>query len=561
MIMSAPRFAKVFMVTAEGDPYAAWYGEAAAQAGLVVTNGSLSALSSLEGCDLLLLCGQGTLTPGQSGFIDQWVQHGGVLMCSGSDWGLSSLLGHSEGQPLPAMARDSLADIGSLWPGGPERITFFGGARTHSGEAEVLAQTQSGFQGITRHNNAWFFAPDIGRTFGHMLMGRAVETDAVGPGDGSAETDDGILRAEDGMMLSFEEDRQKQDSAAAPVFDQPFADSLRDLWVRCILQACAARGVCPPILWQWPNNAESVATTSIDCDELELELLARAGQALSKFGIKATWMVPTPGFSHEAYRALRKTDHGIGLLFSPEGEEFCEDQLRIQSLTIARAAGLATPSCLRPVNGQWRGSTHPYLLAEEGGYRAVLSKGGRQAGTAGFLFGTSRPFMPRKRGGRAIRVLEIPYAIFSPGQATPDASVPHLIEQSVKHYGCLHIVHALSCVRDEQFERSAQNLHLLMRQRGIAMLSPQVLIDHEFGRRSIVAEFEGERGLRLSSEHPLRGLTVLTPGKTGAITIAGVRTEGVPVVRYGQQFTAYSLSMEAKMRQLIQVDEAAPAAA
>ncbi len=560
MMTSAPRFAKVLMIAAEGDPYAAWYAEAATQAGLVFSTGALASLGTLEDCDILLLCGKGSLTPGQSGFIHQWVEHGGALVCSGSDWGLGRLLGHGMGDALPDIGRDVLTDFSGVWPEGPGPITFFGGGRTHPGEALTLAQTEGGAPGITRSGHAWYFAPDLGRTFGHMMMGRAVETDAIGPGDGSADTDDGILRAEDGAMLSFDRDRRRVEGSSTPVFAQPFVDSLRDLWMRCILQACAGRNVCPPILWQWPNNAESVATTSIDCDELELELLARTGQALSKFGIKAAWMVPTPGFSHEAYRALRKTDHNIGLLYSPEGEDFQEDQLRIQSLTIARAAGLASPSCLRPSNGQWRGSVHPYQLAEEGGFRAVLSKGGRQPGTSGFLFGTSRPFMPRRRNGRPIRVLEIPYAIFSPGRSTPDSSVPHLIEQSISHYGCLHIVHALSAVRDEQFERSAQNLHLLMRQRGIAMLSPQVLIDHELGRRSITADFEGDRSLRISSEHPLRGMTVLTPGRTGAITVGGVRVEGVPVERYGLPFTAYSLSVEAKVKMLLQVDAVAQAA-
>lgn len=558
--MSVPNLHKVALLLAEDDPYSAWYAEAMVQSGLVHEKVGYGVLDHLDAQRTLALCGHGTLTDKQKENLKGWVSLGGSLVCSGGTWGLEELLGL---QPCdePRYSRQTVKPALSdrLWPEKTPFCRSLGGQPVKDGAAQVIARCSSGNPAVTRHGRTWFLAPHLGQTLALMCMGRSVEGDAIGPGDGSALLEDGIFRAEDGSHLSFADDRH-QAAAGPSFFAFAHADILAEVWVRCLVEAVERTGSAPMLLWHWPNNLDAVASCTIDCDDLQPELAQKINNQLAKFGIRASWLVQTPGYAQDVYKGLRNFGQHVGLLFGGQNDTFTEDQLKVQQLTIGRAAGLSSTACVRPGDGRWEGLARFYEMAEAAGSKISVSKGGRQAGTSGFLFGTSRPFQPHRKDGRAYRALELPYSIFCPGDGTCDSSTPIIVDEVIRRNGCLHFAYATSWASRPGFEKSSQNLHMLMRQSRLTTMSPEDIAAYESGRRSVRVGLGALGSATLVAEQAVTGLTVLV----GAQGIEGRTIKGKlecrSVVRYGTRFSVFVMDLEHRAQQMLKF-EAAKAAA
>lgn len=557
--MSLLSISRVSVYLAENDPYSIWFQEAVRQIGILhefVTDHVFDQLGQIR---TLALCGNGTLNPMQKRHIEGFLRGGGTLVCCGGTWGLDEFLGvQSESSTMPS-GRVWMAPACSdrLWNEKVGRTLVFGALKTQATQAQVIAAYESGEAALTRFGRTIFLAPHLGQTMAQMMMGRSVESDVVGPGDGSAHTEDGVLRSEDGSSLTFGEDRMP--GAQVKFFHQPFADTLRDVWARCLVEAVETAGGTPAILWQWPNAAEAAATCTIDCDDLDTASAARILSALSKFGIRAAWMVPQQGYSQEVYKNFKKWDHDIGLLFGGSGDSFNSDQFKINHLTICRAAGSPNLMCSRPADGRWEGYSKYYEMCDHSGAKLSVSKGGRQAGTSGFLFGTSRPFMPIGHKGKTFRVLELPYTLYSPGFATHHSADPVVVDEVVKHNGCVHFVYTTSSAKSEDFDKYAQNLHMLLRQSHMKFFSPETIASYEFGRRSLRVESNSDL-IKLATDTQLPGLTILIGGQDITLTHMGGRSPGRNVERYGSHFTAHVFDLEARAGQTLKCEHERKAA-
>lgn len=543
--MSLPSITRVSVLLAENDPYSAWFLEAVRQIGILHEAVSESIFDQLGQIRTLALCGNGRLTPAQKRNVESFLIGGGTVVCCGSTWGIDDLLGLDSTGALKPSGRQWLVPKTSdrLWNERTTKTLAFGCQKVQSTLAHVIASYQNGDPALTRFGRTIYLGPHLGQTMALMMMGRAVECDSVGPGDGSAFTEDGILRAEDGTSLSFKEDR-KQDTPVQ-FFHQPYADTLRDIWARCLVEAVETAGGTPAILWHWPNAAEAAATCSVDCDDLQLEAAARIVGALNKFGIRAAWMVPQQGYSQDVYKNIKKWDHDIGLLFGGTGESFNADQFKINHLTISRAASSPNLMCSRPSDGRWEGYSKYYDLCDHAGAKLSMSKGGRQAGTSGFLFGTSRPFMPIGHKGKAYRVLELPYTLYSPGFATHHSADPTVVEEALHHNGCVHFVYTTSSAKNDEFDKSAQNLHMLLRQSHMKFFSPETIANYEFGRRHLKVEVNADM-IKLATDTQLPGLTILVGGQDVTLSHMGGRSPGRNVARYGSHFSVHVFDLEAR---------------
>lgn len=559
-------WARIAIYYAQDDPYAPYYREVLEHAGLRAE--ALEGLSAgdLSHNDVVLLAGKGTLNPTQASALEDWVHNGGSLVCSGSTWGLHSILGFSGASTWISNSLIEPQKEDRLWPEGVESIRFFGGAAVTSTSAHTVANSD-GKTLVARKSHgrgvSIYVGAHVGQTMCLMQNGRSVECDGIGPGDGSAVLDDGKLRAEDGTTLDFTADRGF--AGEHPYFNQPHSDLVKEIWIRAILEAAEHSGRFVPMLWHWPSQAAGSAVLSLDCEDFETDKVVALQRTLTMFGCRAAWIVGTPGYSTDVYRGLRAWEHEVGLLFhTDDGTGWHEEKLKIQVTSIGRLSGTPSIISVRPVDGKWRGWLNFYELCEATGARMSLSKGGRQPGTSGFLFGTCHPYFPMNREGRSFFTGELPYTVFMPGRVTPDPVSDAILESTVARHGCVHVVMTPESLSDPTVSASLRRLLSLCKQSRLEFMLPDQIYRYEKARRQMrifQKHTPVEGTLQLVSEFEVENLSLMISGPRMAVQVKGKEIPGRQVTRYGTTFTAVSVDVQPKQQLDLHVKPMAVAAA
>ncbi len=508
----------------------------------------------LKTVDVLLLCGNGTLSDTQRDAVDNWTQDGGALIACGGPWGLHELFGIAQGGSPTAKGMVKPNGKDRLWPSGAAPARFFGGTLATPEGCEVAATCGELAAATRRRANrgvAFYVAPHVGQTLQLMLMGRSVESDAIGPEDGSAILADGVLRSEDGTNLDFDTDRTPTEGRHA-CFGTPHADIVRELWVRAILQAAEWVGVSVPLLWHLPKHAEAVAILTLDCEEFSTDRVFRVCRTLAMFGCPATWLVRTPGYSLDAFRALRARDHEVGLLFETNNHAgWHEERMKIQLTAMRRAAGRPQMLSFRPIDGRWCGYTLPYEIAEAAGARVSISRGGRQVGTMGFPFGTCHPYFPVRRDGTSFYVMEIPTTITAPGSGTPESICDALIEHTRLRNGCLTVTATPAAFDEGSDFLTIRRLLSLCKQSRLDFVLPEQMFEYERARRTLRITqnaSEGKGSLFLSSETGVEELSLLISGPSAAASVRGREVALTPIERYGTVFHGVTVRLVPKQQ-------------
>lgn len=525
------------------DPYSQWYCETLRQIGLVFESGDFDLLNRVADFDVLLLAGYGELNYLQQGIVRRWLEdEHHQLILSGSFWGFESYyqisckgLNYSRGefhQPQ-TLSNNPLAQ--DCFGG-----QFFGGKKADSLPGETWAIDQQGNPLAARTNQLTVFVPHIGQSAALMLLGHGVSNDLIGPDDGSCFMEDGVQRSEDGTNFRWQ-DREQLEPDGAPAFLRPHFDELREQFTRLILNAIDATGKEAVILWHLPLNAESACTIAIECDEYEQELYRRISDKFLKFGYRPAWLVAPPGLPSDWYRAFKGWRHDIGHLYKQDIEHATEDQVRVQNTQIARGVGESQLPILKGWDGAWYGLTRIYRLAEAAGAGVSLCKGGRQPGTAGYLFGTSRPFIPRGKK-RAYNVVEIPSLAFSPGVVTSGKVAFHLMQSVKRHHGVFHFSLLASHGNLDRFETRMNQIFLQTREMQLTPMPPSVIGDYERSRRKVRIE-PTRHGLKITSENAIQGLTIMISG-TSRLTQVGRNVGTAPAERYGKKWQVVVMKLE-----------------
>jgi hypothetical protein len=547
-------WAQIGLYIAPEDRYGAYFVEALLHLGLTFrTLGGINS-DELYDLDVLVLCGYGELSETQIEKVSDLTARGGCVVCCGSPWGLNGMLGlDAEGVHLSnAVAKPLRAD--RLWPADVAHVRFFGGVLAAPKRCETVAATESGKAAVCRHKvgrgAAWFVGPHVAQTMALMQMGRSVETDAIGPSDGSALLDDGDLRAEDGTNLSFESDRGLADGCATPYFAYPHADVVRELLVRSILEAVDHTGKSTVVIWQWPNMAPAGAMMTLDCEDFAPEHVYRTYQLLSLHGCQAAWLIGRPGYALAVYRSFRAWEHEVGCLFAADGRHaWTGDRLKLQHLALTRAASVKTAVASRPQGGRWQGWDAFYSMCETSGARVSVSKGGRQPGTAGFLFGTCHPFFPRRSSVSDHLVAEVPYTVYMPGLVTPDPVCDAVFATTVARSGCFHMACRPESISNLDANASLRRLLSLCRQNRVRFQAPEQLWRFEKARRSLrrMATTTGEDSqLLLIPDAPMEGLTVMLSGPAVGIEIKSRAANVRQIECYGTRFSTVQVDVEQK---------------
>src|ERR1700734_3531011 len=85
-------WAKVGVFYAKNDPYAVGYREALDHAGIRYEAIDEVSAREIARFHVLVLCGTDRLNNGEATSVSEWLLKGNSLICSGSAWGLESLL-------------------------------------------------------------------------------------------------------------------------------------------------------------------------------------------------------------------------------------------------------------------------------------------------------------------------------------------------------------------------------------------------------------------------------------------------------------------------------------
>lgn len=540
------------MALAPQDPRAGWYRECLAHAGVRAEQLHEWIPAELSRTHVCLIAGSGKLTPAQREGLRSWVEQGGHLVVSGSPMELEELLGLiPEGTKRRSVGYVTPVGKDRLWPDDAPKIKALGISTVTAKGAHVVAEC-GGQPVVTRYRygQGWatYVGIDLGLTSELMALGRSVECDAIGPDDPNVHLDDGVLRAEDGIALSFESDRTSVGGHPA-FFGNAWVDLAREVWLRAVFEAIERSGRATPITWYWPNAAQGAASLTLDVRDNEVDRVVAMQRMLSMFGCNATWLVPMPGYSTDVYRALRAMDHEVGLLFNvddPNG--WHDDRLRIQFTNLIRLASWPHMGTIRVQHGQWKGWTHFYDVCEAAGGRVSVNKGGRQAATAGFAFGTCHPFHPVRKDGRERLVLEVPYQLWSPGEAVSEDVAVDVINRVVARNGCLGFSLNPDSMNDPAVSAAVRRVLMTCKEQRLVFMKSDDVAKFERGRRHLrmTTKQLGESGwIQLGSEIEMNGLTVMLPGTGYQILDRKKALKPQVIHAFGTTFTAVTLDVPA----------------
>lgn len=544
-------WAKIGYLLAEGDTNAIYFREVLEHLGVRAER--FASIADALGCDVVLLLGYGEATFAESTVLSSWVEGGGALVACGSGWGLEELLG-LEGDAVHLSSGLLSPCESPLWPEHAGPIRFFGGKfhRAALGSLSDIVTDQGSAAVVSRRfgsGSCTYFAPHLGRSFKLMQLGTSVEVDAAGPIDGSAQLDDGKLRAEDGIALDFDVDRIEVEGTKHKFFGQPHADLLKEVFFRCLLEVVDRAGLRMATVWYWPNHATGAAMVTFDCQDFEVDYVSRMQRMLTMFGSRTTWMVAMPGYPADTYRQMRAWGYEVGLLYDAEDAAgWHPDRLHIQFTSLGRLSSLPNITAVRPADGRWRGYTHFYEAAQDAGCRVSLSKGGRQPGTQGFAFGTCHPFFPARKDGFHL-TMEVPYTVYNPGSITLDPVSDVVLLQSALRNGCFHLVSRPEAVLDSACHSALRRTLSLCKQHRLEFLAPEEIYSFEKARRNVritVKVVGGETLLGISSDVAIDGLSLLISGDRMAAEAKGKEIPCTPIRRFGRTFQSLTMDLEAK---------------
>ncbi|QYK52531.1 MAG: hypothetical protein KF824_09705 [Fimbriimonadaceae bacterium] len=550
--MSEPNCVRMGVVIASADPYAHWYGEVLRQIGFVFELGGTELLDRISEFDVILLAGRGSLNFPYQQVVRKWLNEPqNQLILSGGFWNFEHFFGftapkefYSRGKFCPPKS-SAISPLAEDCFGG----AFFGGQKAFHLTGSVWAADDEGNPLVSRSEQVSVFVPHIGQTAALMLLGHGVSNDLIGPGDGSCFMEDGVQRSEDGTNFQWS-DREILEPGIAPAFLRPHFDELREQFARLILNVIESTGKEAVVLWHLPANADSACTLSVDCDDSDQDLYRRISISLGKFGYRPAWMIPPPGLPQDMYRAFKGWGHDIGHLYRQDTEHASEDQVRMQNTQLARGVGDAHLTILKGWDGAWYGLTRNYRLAEASGAWLSLCKGGRQAGTSGFLFGTSRPFIPHGKK-RAYKVVEIPSLAYAPGFVTHGKVAFRLLQSAKRHHGVFQFSFLASHGHDDRLETQLGQIFIATRDAGMTIFPPSVIGDYERNRRKVSVDIK-PHGLRLVSETAIPGLTVMVSGQSRLSQLG--RSLGASTIdRYGKTWQVVTVKLEPRMVTEIEV--------
>jgi hypothetical protein len=472
-------------------------------AGLFYDTRSASSPPPLLPSSPLLIVHAPTIPARLADDIRRHVADGGLLLCVGHCRELEDVLGVTS----PHDATEGWLDVRPVeHPAvrgldGPLHV--FGGTTVALRGADELA-VLNGRAAVTWHRYgrgyATLLGADVPGSVLHIQQGVPVRSDGAPAPDGTASLDDGILKAEDGLVLDWERDRQivhvarglfpgrwgggaalPEDLPPAdqpqpfPLFLEPVADGLRALLLQSVFALASAGGVSLPVLWYWPRGMAAVGHISHDSDGNQPDVAEELRAVCRESAVPTTWCILYPGgYAPAFYRRLRDEQFEIALhydaLTGGTYTSWSRENLHIQAQWLRDMSGVFDLPSNKNHYTRWEGRLEFFRWCEDEGIRVEQSKGPSKTGVIGFPFGTCHPWAPlddEEGTPRRLDVLSLPLMTQDLVITAPAAYAELLTDAARKHYGVAHFLYHPAHIAKPGVADSFRHLVAYAREQGM----------------------------------------------------------------------------------------------
>ena len=487
---------------------------------------------------LLVLSGNLKLDEAERESLTRFVDQGGGLVAAGSTAGLDTLFGVALDDSRkvvgshygpPSQLGEGYIEVRSanhpITSGLASSLHTFGGVAARAQAGRSLARMRDQVNRPTDldavvlnrsgKGSTVLIAPDVVSSVVRIQQGTFIDQDGVPSLDGTAPLNDGILKCEDGMVLSYEHDRTAVDGDH-PVFYYPIADELRELLLKSILFLAHRHRVPLPMLWYYPNDLPALGHISHDTDGNDPELGWAMLEATREAGIPTTWCTIEPGYDVEFYKAVLDYGSEIALHYDAlDGRtrtSWGREQFLGQYDWLVRASGV------RPVSNKnhytrWEGRLEFFHWCVEAGIQCEQSKGNSKQGTLGFPFGGSHPWFPIDDDGSRIDCLELNMQTQDLVVTSPDYFGRYWVDQALSRHGIAHLLFHPAHIKKPGVAEALKATVDYGRGKGMAWWTCQQVNDWERARRAVrVQDIRRRRNglsLDLAADRPLKGATLL----------------------------------------------------
>lgn len=549
-----------------GEPYGTcrYVEEVLAHAGLFYSPLSVEELPDLVGQRVvLLLAGSVRLSHEQLQTVQEFVTLGGALVAIGSSSGLEDLFGVEqvtsgfeagfgvaeqcglgEGYIQPRRKNHPvITDMGSS-------LHTFGGIAVCATQGTSIARMRDGLFRPTRQDAivehrvgkglALLIAPDLLASIVRIQQGTYIDQDGIPASDGSAPLDDGILKCEDGMTLSFEWDRTEVD-ADNRIFLHPIADELRELVIKSVLYSAQRQRIPLAMLWYYPRGLPALGHISHDSDINDAQLAWSMLQTLQAMELKTTWCIVEPGYPADFYDALKTDGYEIALHYDAlDGRprtRWHEQAFLGQFDWLSRAAN-TRPRSNKNHYTRWEGRLDFFRWCEQVGIQCDQSKGPSKRGTLGYPFGGCHPWFPLDSNGQFIDCLELNLQTQDLVVTCPESFGRYWVDQAARHHGVAHLLFHPAHIEKPGVADALRNVVAYGCTRGFEWWTCAQVNDWERARRSVqLQSVETEKSG--STYHFLADSSL----KDATLLFMNVSKKGTQVTRYGFKFREHQINL------------------
>lgn len=274
------------------------------------------------------------------------------------------------------------------------------------------------------------WAVDVPSTLVELRQGAGpITRDGLPAPDGSANLDDGILKADDGMALDWTLDRI-QTETGQPYFPHPYVDLWREEFTRELLRFALQADIPIPFLDSWPEGEQKILLISHDSDR-NLDASALTTLAILKDQhILDTWCIIEPGFTPPVLNQILADGHEVGFHFDAlvsDGYGWNEGFFLNQLAWLQGVLGLHPITSNKDHYTTQCGWGDLFRWCEHAGITADQTRGPSKRGNVGFLFGTAHPYFPMAEADEDNRI----YDVVEIGFLTQDLDLPAWADASL----------------------------------------------------------------------------------------------------------------------------------
>ncbi len=513
---------------------------------------------------VLLLAGNLRLSPDQQSLITDWVTQGGTVIGIGGTSGLHQVFGISSGLPLAEGWITITAAQHPITRGLRSSLHVFGGFTLKPAKGSVLAEIQ-GANGqrrgaaIVEHaigrGRAVLLGPDLLFSVVHIQQGIPVLQDGHPALDGSAEINEGTLKAEDGLVLDWQRDRTAVPPDNGRIFLGPIADELREIILRSIFYLAHRQGLTLPMLWYWPKALPAVAMMSHDTDGNEPAKAEELLAVLNRAEIKSTWCLLYPGgYPADFYQKLTNQDFEVALHFDAHtgGKQtsWSRENFLLQHQWLLKEAGLQRIHSNKNHYTRWEGRLDFFRWCEEAGIEADQTRGPSKKGTIGFPLGGSHPYMPldnERASPRFIDVLEINLLTQDHVVTCPPEYGQQLTDTVLRHHGVAHFLFHPAHITKPGVAEALIGLTEYAKARGMEWWTCQRISDWERCRRGVHVSYPEPGLLEFRSARTLSNATLLflrAGSQANRLVVDGKAVPAKTFEAYGFEFDSVTVEIK-----------------